>query len=66
MDKTPHENKESKTEAPAVTYRYIGEGAYLHGVPTRDLTKEDLDALPDGVSKKDLEASGLYEKKGGR
>ena len=58
-------DEKTKTEAPAVAYTYVGDGAYLHGVPTRDLTKDDLESLPADVSKKDLEASGLY-KKGGK
>lgn len=64
MDKTPAENKATKTEANATVYSYVGDGSYFHGVPARDLTKDDLDALPAEVTKKDLEASGLYEKKG--
>jgi len=65
VNKEPSETKTSKTEAAATSYKYVGDGGYLHGVPARDLTAEDLDALPDGVTKKDLEASGLY-KKGGK
>jgi hypothetical protein len=55
-------DKDTETTAPAVAYTYIGEGSYLHGVPARDLSKDDLDMLPSDVSKKDLEASGLYKK----
>jgi hypothetical protein len=62
MDKTQHETKATKSESSGVTYKYVGNGDNLQGVPARDLTKDDLDALPDGVTKKDLEASGLYKK----
>ena len=73
----PKETPMTRSEAkPAVTYRYVGEGTYLHGVPARDLTDDDLEALKglyteqvgDGdktrdVTKKMLEASGIYERK---
>lgn len=32
-DKTPHEDKATKTEASGAVYKYVGDGAYFHGVP---------------------------------
>ena len=71
---TPVTRSEAKS---AVVYKYIGDGSYLQGVPARDLTEDDLDALkglytePVGDSdktrdatKKTLDASGIYERKG--
>jgi len=79
MPKETQETKETpatRSEAkPAVTYRYVGDGTYLHGVPARDLTDDDLEALKglyteqvgDGDKTRDtlrktLEATGIYEK----
>ncbi len=69
---TPATRSEAK---PAVVFTYIGEGSYLQGVPARDLTEDDLEALKglftepvgDGdktrdATRKTLEASGIYEK----
>jgi len=61
-DKTPTEDKSEK--AQTVIYKYDGSGTYLHGVPARDLTKDDVDALSD-EQKAELSKSGLY-KKGGK
>ena len=73
----PKETPATRSEAkPAVVYRYIGDGTYLQGVPARDLTEDDIDALKglftesvgDGdktrdTTKKTLDASGIYERK---
>ena len=46
--------------------KYVGKGAFTHGIPDTDLTKEDIERLAAdrGVSpaqlRKDLIASGLY------
>lgn len=61
-DKTPTEDKSEK--APTVIYKYDGSGDYVQGIPARDLTKDDVDALSD-EQKADLSKSRLY-KKGGR
>lgn len=39
--------------------RYVGGGAFLHGVPAKDLTDEELEA--GGWDAKALVASRLYE-----
>jgi len=31
----------------ALRYRYVGEGAFLPGVPARDITDEDMSELED-------------------
>lgn len=38
---------------------YIGRGEYQVGIPARDLTKADWDAM-DEAARKQAEASGLY------
>ena len=45
-------------------YSYIGDGAYLMGVPARDLTEGDLAEIleREGLTREDVEASGLYER----
>jgi len=74
----PKETPATRSEAkPAVVLRYIGDGTYLQGVPARDLTEDDMDALHSVITepvgdpsegkvrsalKKTLEASGIYEK----
>jgi hypothetical protein len=40
--------------------RYVGDGTWIRGVPARDLTDDDLKALPAGVTPKSLVANGLY------
>ena len=47
--------------------RYIGgeDGAFIRGIPARDLDEDDLKALPDGVGPKTLVNSGLYAEVGG-
>lgn len=42
-----------------MTVKYIGDGAYFHGVPARDLTDEEFAALPE-AQQQALLASGLY------
>lgn len=66
MDKTPAENKaaKTKTEAPAVAYRYRGNGDHFVGIPPRDLTQDEFDALSD-ADKANVTESSVYEK-GGR
>ena len=49
------------TDKDKPTLFYVGDGRFLVGVPTSDLTAQDL-ALR-GLSEKDLIASGLYAKK---
>ena len=44
-----------------MTYRYIGNGAYLVGVPARDLTVDEWAALDDETRATAL-ALKLYEK----
>lgn len=73
---------EAKAEKSETVYRYVAKhGEYLHGIPTRDLTEDDLkgplkgiftERRTDGdgddktkdVTRKVIEASGLYEKGG--
>jgi hypothetical protein len=43
-----------------MTVRYQGAGAYVSGVPARDLTDEEYAALSDELRER-LTASGLYE-----
>lgn len=64
-DKTPHEDKATKTEASGAVYKYVGDGSYFHGVPPRDLTKDDFDALDD-EQKESVTKGALYTKKGTR
>ncbi len=40
-------------------HKYIGNGAFLQGVPTRDLTKQEWDALSK-ERQADLISLGLY------
>jgi hypothetical protein len=44
-------------------YRYIGHGAYVMGVPARDLDAADvLEVMErEGIGALEIEASGLYE-----
>ena len=63
MEKTPHENKATKTEAPAAVYKYVGNGDFFVGVPPRDLSKEDMDALSD-EQKESVRKGALYTKGG--
>lgn len=39
---------------------YTGNGAFFEGVPARDLTQADVDALPVSFTKDTLIASRLY------
>lgn len=46
--------KDERGESKTVIYRYVGRGAYVMGVPTRDLTEEEwkgLDALDRKTAK---------------
>jgi hypothetical protein len=57
-------SEETKTEAPAVAYRYVADPAHgmsFPGVPPRDLTSEEFDALSD-ENKENVTKSGLYKK----
>lgn len=58
------DEKETKTEAPAAAYRYVGNGDHFTGIPARDLTKEEFEALSD-EQKVNVTKSGAY-KKGGK
>lgn len=40
--------------------RYIGDGRFLFGVPTKDLSRAEYDALPPEMQA-NIQASGLYE-----
>lgn len=40
--------------------RYVGDGRFIFGVPARDLSRPDFDALTDD-QKANVLASGLYE-----
>ncbi len=40
--------------------RYVGDGTFVRGIPTRDLEPADLKALPKGVMLAVLVKSGLY------
>ena len=44
-DESGENNKDESGENKGVVYRYVGRGAYVMGVPTRDLTEEELQAL---------------------
>lgn len=44
------------------TLIYIGRGAALIGVPARNLTKAEIEALPDGFTLEILLGSGLYKR----
>lgn len=56
---------ETPAAEPSPRYRFVGEaGQYLEGVPARDLTQEDVDALTD-EQRAAVEASPLYEAPGG-
>ena len=39
--------------------KYIGAGAYLPGIPARDLTADEVEAI--GLTVAELVGSGLYE-----
>ncbi|RMD64624.1 hypothetical protein D6833_04130 [Candidatus Parcubacteria bacterium] len=46
-----------------IVYRYVGNGASVPHIPSRDLTDQDLERLSwVGLSEADVEASGLYER----
>lgn len=52
---------ETKTEAGAVAYRYVATGGeHFVGVPPRDLTQEEFDALSED-DRTNVTVSGLYE-----
>jgi hypothetical protein len=59
-------SKETRTEASAVAYRYVADPAHgmsFPGVPPRDLTQDEFDALSD-ENKENVTKSGLYEEEG--
>lgn len=43
------------------TLVYIGNGAAFIGVPARNLTKAEIETLPDGITLERLLDSGLYK-----
>jgi hypothetical protein len=43
---------------------YIGNGAAIIGIPARDLTEEEIKALPQEFDIEKLIASGLYARPG--
>lgn len=47
-----------------IEFRYIGEGAFLNGVPARDLTGMDLVDVEarEGIGPEVIAACGLYER----
>lgn len=60
--------KNPDLETPSVSrattaYRYRGNGDSLPGVPARDLTKDEFDALSD-EQKELVRASGVYAEEG--
>lgn len=58
MDKTPAENKASKSDA---AYKYVGNGDSFVGIPARDLTADDVAQLTD-EQRETVKKSGLYKK----
>jgi len=54
----PGETTETSQGQPDVAYRYVGAGAFLSGIPARDLTSADVATLDVEL----IESSGLYEK----
>lgn len=42
-----------------MTYRYNGSGNYISGIPARDLTDDEFNALPESQQKA-VKKSGLY------
>lgn len=49
--------------APVVAVRYIGDGAFWPGIPARDLTREEWDAL-EPEHREQILAHKLYEEVG--
>lgn len=49
-----------KEEVSAVRYKYVGNGAWLIGIPKRDISSKDI--LRFGINEDVLEKSPLYEK----
>lgn len=66
MDKEPSETKETKTKTDAVAYKYVHDanGYSFPGVPARDLTKDEFDAL--NKEQKEFVTKSDAFKKGGR
>jgi hypothetical protein len=53
-------------EFQPIRYRYTGDGTtYVEGVPARDLTRAEWNALT-AEQKKAVRSSGLYERAAGR
>ena len=46
--------------ADQIKYRYTGDGDYIPGIPARDLTAADLEALPKHL-REGVDAAGIYE-----
>lgn len=60
----PNERRLSALIEKHTAYRYIAAGAYVVGIPARDLTEADLAEIleREGLTRDDVEASGLYER----
>lgn len=54
---------EEKTEsrANAIAYHYVGNGDHFVGIPQRDLSKDEFDALTD-EQKTAVAKGGVYKK----
>lgn len=58
----PDEHLPSELIDVYMAYKYIGKGAFIMGVPARDLSEADLAEVLDreGITRAEIEASGLY------
>ena len=51
---------------PKMVLRYVGDGAWIRGVPARDLDEDDIKALRgSGIGPATLVERGLYAEVGG-
>lgn len=52
----------TQSEAPGIAYRYVRNehGYHFPGIPARDLTQDEFDALSD-EDKRNVTESGVYE-----
>lgn len=50
----------TEAEAAAIVYRYVGNGAEIAGIPPRDLTQLDIDALDLGL-RREVYVGRFYE-----
>jgi hypothetical protein len=55
--------KRDSEDQARTSYQYVGSGEYLSGIPARDLTSADVDALSD-EQRDALQNSALYKKGG--